>query len=62
MKLARQVIGPEIEIAIGELLQLTASGHLAWIIHELVRHPVDRHPLLNGRRVGWQQVVIARPW
>ena len=28
MKLARQVIGPEIEIAIGELLQLTASGHL----------------------------------
>ena len=35
---------------------------LAWIIHELVRHPVDRHPLLNGRRVGWQQVVIARPW
>ncbi len=35
---------------------------LAWIIHELVRDPVGRHPLVNGRRAGWRQAVIARPW
>ena len=39
-----------------------ASSDLAWIIHELVRDPVGRHPLVNGRRAGWRQVVIARPW